>query len=127
MSSFEYDPQIAEVVSRLKSYKLRVCQDCGGQGYTDSGRSACFWCRGAGVITQQMAYAFGVADRAEREDARRFDDTLRMHLKDAANTFVVMDARLRTLSLPGSKRREIADECRFRADQFFKAAKEDLP
>ena len=60
------DPQISEVVSRLKSYSLRVCQDCGGQGYTNAGRSACFWCRGAGVITQQMAYAFGVADRAER-------------------------------------------------------------
>jgi len=62
----ERDEAIAEVTARLKNYSLSPCLDCGGQGYTDQGKSACFWCRGAGVITQQMAYAFGVADRAER-------------------------------------------------------------
>lgn len=61
----EREEAVAEVISRLKNYRLRPCLDCGGQGYTDQGKSACFWCRGAGVITQQMAYAFGVADRAE--------------------------------------------------------------
>lgn len=62
----ERDEAIAEVTARLKNYSLSPCLDCGGQGYTDQGKSACFWCRGAGVITQQMAHAFGIADRAER-------------------------------------------------------------
>jgi DnaJ-class molecular chaperone len=61
----ERDEAIAEVTARLKNNSLSPCLNCGGQGYTDQGKSACFWCRGAGVITQQMAYAFGVADRAE--------------------------------------------------------------
>ncbi|MDV2984187.1 UNVERIFIED_CONTAM: hypothetical protein Q9R58_07720 [Methylobacteriaceae bacterium AG10] len=56
---------IAEVATRLKNHSLSPCLDCAGQGYTDQGKSACFWCRGAGVITQQMAHAFGVADRAD--------------------------------------------------------------
>lgn len=60
----------AEVLARLKNYNLSSCLDCGGQGYTDMGKSACFWCRGAGVITQQMAYAFGMADRAEAAAAQ---------------------------------------------------------
>lgn len=55
----------AEVIARLESRSLSPCLDCGGQGYTDIGKSACFWCRGAGVITWEMAYAFGVADRTE--------------------------------------------------------------
>lgn len=55
----------SEVIARLENHSLGPCLDCGGQGYTDQGKSACFWCRGAGVITQQMAHAFGVADRAE--------------------------------------------------------------
>lgn len=62
----EREEAYAEVMARLKNRKLDPCLDCGGQGYTDMGKSACFWCRGAGVITQQMAHAFGVADRAEK-------------------------------------------------------------
>lgn len=60
------DPAVAEVVARLRSGRLSACQDCCGRGYTDAGKSVCFWCRGAGVITQPMAYAFGLADEAER-------------------------------------------------------------
>lgn len=57
--------EIAEVVARVRGRSLAVCDNCGGQGYTDMGKSACAGCFGAGVITQEMAYALGVADRAE--------------------------------------------------------------
>lgn len=70
----ERDEAIAEVTARLKNNSLSPCFDCGGQGYTDMGKSACFWCRGAGVITQEMAYAFGVADRAEAAKAAKAED-----------------------------------------------------
>ncbi|MGE8128907.1 hypothetical protein ACQKQD_18200 [Methylobacterium sp. NPDC080182] len=47
---------------------------------------------------------------------------LRKHLMDASNVFSTMGHRLRFFSLPGTQRREIADECRFRAEQFREAA-----
>lgn len=66
-----------------------------------------------------MPCAYCDADKRIRE--------LRMHLKDASNVFSTMSQRLRFFSLPGTQRREIADECRFRADQFREAASDPAP
>lgn len=46
-----------EAISRVRSGSLPVCENCGGQGYTDAGRSACAECHGAGVMTPELLAA----------------------------------------------------------------------
>lgn len=49
------DSEIGEVVARVRRRSLAVCDNCGGEGYTDMGRSACADCYGAGVMTPELA------------------------------------------------------------------------
>jgi hypothetical protein len=71
----ERDEAIAEVTARLKNYSLSPCLDCGGQGYTDMGKSACAVCLGVGVTTPEMLAAL--------EDAARLADAMDGAMADA--------------------------------------------
>lgn len=54
---------LSEVIGRLRSGKLTICEGsngndgCGGQGYTDGGRTVCADCFGAGVMTPELRSA----------------------------------------------------------------------
>lgn len=49
------DSEIGEIVARVRQRLLAVCENCGGEGYSDMGRSACAECYGAGVMTPELA------------------------------------------------------------------------
>lgn len=51
------DSEIGEVIARVRQRHLTVCENCGGQGYTDGGTTACGICLGAGVTTPELLKA----------------------------------------------------------------------
>lgn len=60
------ESEIGEVVARVRQRSLTVCENCGGEGYTDMGKSACAECFGAGVTTPEMLARLAETDRLHR-------------------------------------------------------------
>lgn len=72
-------PQQQEIVARLKSGRLMICEGqgdpnsdgCGGQGYTGvAGQEACPHCYGAGVMTPELRALLA------KSDSMIFDDEI---------------------------------------------------
>lgn len=49
-----YTSEEREILARLQVGQLMICENCGGQGYTDSHNSVCADCYGAGVMTPEL-------------------------------------------------------------------------
>ncbi len=68
--------EIAEFVARLRNRSLVVCENCGGEGYTDMGKSACGRCYGAGVETPELMARLANIDASAPTGASAAEEAL---------------------------------------------------
>lgn len=69
------DREIGEVIARLQHRKIAVCDECGGEGYTDAGTTACGVCFGVGVMTRQLEDRLSACTLAAKALRRIADGT----------------------------------------------------
>jgi hypothetical protein len=57
----------SEVMTGLRNGNPTVCDNCGGQGYTDGGTSACGKCFGVGIMTPELAKVLAPLSASKQE------------------------------------------------------------